>query len=273
MTMLIDTHTHLYLNQFDKDRDETIQRAIESGVEQFFLPNIDSETIDSMFQLEAKYPERCFAMMGLHPCSVKENYKEELAIAKEWLDKRPFCAVGEIGIDLYWDKSFFEQQKEAFLTQIEWAKALDLPIVIHSREATDIIIELLEEVKDQKLRGIFHCFGGSLEQANKIIDLGFYLGIGGVLTFKKSGLDKVIPHVPLERIVLETDSPYLAPTPFRGKRNESAYVRLVAEKLTTVTGVTFKEISKITSKNALNIFNKKEFGTTTKEKNSIIEAG
>ena len=254
--MLIDTHTHLYLEQFDEDREEMIQRAVESGVEKFFLPNIDSQSIDSMLKLEAEYPNRCYAMMGLHPCSVKENYREELAIVKEWLDKRPFCAVGEIGVDLYWDKSTFEIQKEAFLIQIEWAKDLDLPIVIHSREATDIIIEICQEVKDEKLKGIFHCFGGSLEQANKIIDLGFYLGIGGVLTFKKAGLDKVLPDVPLERIVLETDSPYLAPVPYRGKRNESAYVRLVAEKLMSVKNLTFKEIAKVTSENALKIFEK-----------------
>jgi TatD DNase family protein len=260
--MLIDTHTHLYLEQFDKDRDEMIQRAVETGVEKFYLPNIDSSSSDSMLALEAKYPERCFAMMGLHPCSVKENYQEELAIVKEWLDKRPFCAVGEIGIDLYWDKSFFEQQKEAFLTQIEWAKALNLPIVIHSREATDIIIEILQEVNDDQLGGIFHCFGGTLEQANKIIDLGFYLGIGGVLTFKKAGLDKVLVEVPMERIVFETDSPYLAPVPYRGKRNESAYVRLVAEKLMEVKGLTFKEIAAKTSENAEHVFQNKKVEDT-----------
>lgn len=255
--MLIDTHAHLYAKQFDEDRDEMLQNAIDCGVEKFYLPNIDSESIEGMFKLEAQYPDRCFAMMGLHPCSVKENYKEELAIVKDWLDKRSFCAIGEIGIDLYWDKSTLEIQKEAFLTQIEWAKELDLPIVIHSREATDIIIELVQSAKDARLRGIFHCFGGSKEQAQKIIDLGFYLGIGGVLTFKKSGLDKVMETIPIEHVVLETDAPYLAPTPYRGKRNESAYVRLVAEKLASVTGRPFKEIAEITSDNAMKVFSSK----------------
>ncbi len=254
--MLIDTHAHLYVKQFDHDRGEMIQRAVESGVEQFYLPNIDSEYIPALLDLEAKYPDRCFAMMGLHPCSVKQNYKEELEIVKEWLFKRPFCAVGEIGIDLYWDKSTFDIQKLAFLQQIEWAKELNLPIVIHSRESTDIIIEILKEVNDEKLRGIFHCFGGSVEQAEAIINLGFYLGIGGVLTFKKSGLDKTMEVVSLDHVVLETDAPYLAPTPYRGKRNESAYIRLVAEKLAAVKGVPFKEIASKTSENALKIFEK-----------------
>lgn len=253
---LIDTHTHLYAKQFDEDRAEMIQRAFEKGVQQFYLPNIDSESIEAMLDLEAAYPGKCFAMMGLHPCSVKENYEEELALVKEWLYKRPFCAVGEIGIDLYWDKTFFEQQKKAFFQQIEWAVDLDIPIVIHSRESTDIIIELLKEVKQEKLRGIFHCFGGSVEQAEAIIDLGFLLGIGGVLTFKKSGLDKTMESISLDHVVLETDSPYLAPTPFRGKRNESAYVRLVAEKLAEVKGIPLMEVAEKTSANALTLFKK-----------------
>ena len=253
---LIDTHTHLYAEQFDGDREQMLKRAFGSGVEQFYLPNIDSTSIDSMLALEAAYPEHCFAMMGLHPCSVKENYKEELAIVKNWLEKRPFCAVGEIGIDLYWDKSTFEIQKEAFLTQIDWAIELDLPIVIHSRESTDIIIEILQSVKQEKLRGIFHCFGGSVEQAEAIIDLGFLLGIGGVLTFKKAGLDKTMAEIDLMHVVLETDSPYLAPTPYRGKRNESAYVRLVAEQLAKVKERSLDEVAEITTTNALKLFKK-----------------
>ena len=253
---LIDTHTHLYLKQFDEDRDAMIQRAFEQEVEAFYLPNIDSTTIDDLLALEKAYPEHCFAMMGLHPCSVKENYKEELAIVKEWLDKRPFCAVGEIGIDLYWDKTFFEEQKEAFLTQIEWAVELDIPIVIHSRESTDIIIDILREVKQPRLRGIFHCFGGSVEQAEAIIDLGFLLGIGGVVTFKKSGLDKTMEQISLDHVVLETDSPYLAPTPYRGKRNESAYVRLVAQKLAEVKALTLEEVARQSTANALKLFKK-----------------
>mgnify|MGYP002624486040 CR=1 FL=1 len=252
----IDTHTHLYLKQFDEDRDEMMQRAFNNGVEQFYLPNIDSNSVEDMLRLEARYPDHCFAMMGLHPCSVKENFREELALVRQWLDKRSFCAVGEIGIDLYWDKTFFEQQKEAFFTQIDWAVELDIPIVIHSRESTDIIIDLLTEVMRPGLRGIFHCFGGTIEQAEAIIDLGFLLGIGGVLTFKKSGLDKTLKAIDLEHIVLETDSPYLAPVPYRGKRNESAYIKLVAEKLAEVKGLTLEVVARITKANALKIFKK-----------------
>jgi TatD DNase family protein len=251
---LIDTHTHLYAKQFNSDRDDMIQRAVDSGVEKFFLPNIDSGSIEGMLALEDKYPERCYAMMGLHPCSVKENVAEELALVESWLRKRPFCAVGEIGIDLYWDKTFFEQQKEAFLQQVRWAKALELPIVIHSREATDIIIELLQEERDERLRGIFHCFTGTEEQAKSIIDLGFLLGIGGVVTFKNGGLDKVVANLDLKDLVLETDAPYLAPAPKRGKRNESAYVRLVAEKVAAVLQRPFTEVAEQTTANALALF-------------------
>lgn len=251
---LIDTHTHLYLEQFDEDRDEMIRRALDSGVEQFFLPNIDSSSITKMLELEEAYPGRCFAMMGLHPCSVKENFEEELAIVRDWLDERPFCAVGEIGIDLYWDKTFLEQQKEAFLQQAEWAKELGVPIVIHSREATDILIELTEQIKDERLRGVFHCFSGTEEQARRITELGFFLGIGGVLTFKNAGLDKVMEKIGLEHVVLETDAPFLAPVPYRGKRNESAYVRLVAEKLAALKGVSFREVAETTSRNAGQLF-------------------
>lgn len=251
---IIDTHAHLYASQFDEDRDAMLQRALEVGVEKIYLPNIDSSSISGMLSLEQAYPDRCFAMMGLHPCSVKENYQAELAIVENWLNKRPFCAVGEIGIDLYWDKTFFEQQKEAFLLQVNWAKERNLPIVIHSRESADIIIDLLQPLKDDRLKGIFHCFGGNLEQAKAIIDLGFLLGIGGVLTFKKSGLAQTLEQVDLEHLVLETDAPYLAPTPYRGKRNESAYTRLVAEKLAEVKGITLEEVGSVTSENAEQLF-------------------
>ena len=251
---LIDTHTHIYLEQFDEDREEMIQRALDSGVEQFFLPNIDSSSITRMMALEEAHPGRCFAMMGLHPCSVKAHFQEELAIVRDWLDERPFCALGEIGLDLYWDKTFIEQQKEAFLLQTEWAKELGIPIVIHSREATDMLIDLVEQVKDERLRGVFHCFSGTEEQARRIIELDFYLGIGGVLTFKNAGLDKVMETVGMEHLVLETDSPYLAPVPWRGKRNESAYVRLVAEKLAAIKGVSFREVAEVTTKNAEQLF-------------------
>ena len=251
---LIDTHTHIYLEQFGEDREEMIQRALDSGVEQFFLPNIDSSSITRMMQMEEAHPGRCFAMMGLHPCSVKENFQEELAIVRDWLDERPFCAVGEIGIDLYWDKTFIEQQKEAFLLQMEWARELGIPIVIHSRDATDLLIDLVEKNIDERLKGIFHCFSGTEEQARRIIELGFYLGIGGVLTFKNAGLDKVMEKVAMEHVVLETDSPYLAPVPWRGKRNESAYVRLVAEKLAALKGVSAQEVAEVTARNAEQLF-------------------
>ncbi|MEM0991440.1 MAG: TatD family hydrolase [Bacteroidota bacterium] len=251
---LIDTHTHLYVEQFASDRSAVIQRAKAAGVKKFYLPNIDSGHIDDLLRLEAAYPNECFAMMGLHPCSVKENYEQELAIVKDWLDKRPFVAIGEIGMDLYWDKSFFEQQKEAFRVQIGWAKALDIPIVIHSRDSTWEVIEIIREQKDERLRGIFHCFGGTKAEADAITELGFYLGIGGVLTFKKAKLDETLKKVDLQYLVLETDAPYLAPTPYRGKRNESAYVRLVAEKLAAVKSTSLEEIARITSQNAKNIF-------------------
>lgn len=251
---LIDTHTHLYVEQFENDQAATIERAIANGVEKFYLPAIDSETHEAMLTLEAKYQERCFAMMGLHPCSVKADYEKELKIVEDWIGKRHFCAIGEIGIDLHWDTTFFEQQKEAFTRQINWAKELDVPIVIHSRKSTWEVIEILRAEKSDKLRGIFHCFGGTVEEAEAIINCGFLLGIGGVLTFKKSGLDKTMEAIDLEHIVLETDSPYLAPSPYRGKRNESAYVKLIAEKLAFIKEVDISEIAKITSDNAQKLF-------------------
>jgi len=252
--MLVDTHAHLYLEQFDEDRDEMLQRARDAGIKKFFLPNIDSSTIEIMLAMEKNYPGECFAMMGLHPCSVKGNYKEELAVAEKWLKERPFVAVGEIGTDLYWDKTFVEEQKDAFRIQANWAKDLGIPIVIHCRDSMDMTIELVTEAQDGRLRGIFHCFGGSLEQANTIIDLGFYMGIGGVLTFKKSGLDETVKNISLDHLVLETDSPYLAPTPFRGKRNESAYIHQIGEKLASVKETTFEEVARVTSENAGKIF-------------------
>ncbi|MEK7254150.1 MAG: TatD family hydrolase [Bacteroidota bacterium] len=252
--MLNDTHAHLYVEEFDADREAMLQRAADAGVSRFFLPNIDSTSIEAMLELERQQPEKCFAMMGLHPCSVKENYREELAIVQDWLARRPFCAVGEMGIDLYWDKTFLEQQKEAFRLQVEWAKELQIPIVIHSRDSLDICIELVKELKDSRLRGIFHCFGGTLEQAQAIMDLEFYMGIGGVLTFKKAGLDEVLRYVPLDFLVLETDAPYLSPIPFRGKRNESAYVKLVAEKLSQVKETSLETVAAVTTVNAEKIF-------------------
>lgn len=254
--MVVDTHAHLYAKRFDQDRDAMLERAFEAGVEAVYLPNIDEGSIEAMLQLEAAYPQHCFAMMGLHPCSVDGDYQAALATVRAWLDRRAFCAIGEIGIDLYWDKTFVRQQQAAFLTQVGWALERELPIVIHSRESIDMIIELLQSVGDARLRGIFHCFTGDARQAQAAIDLGFLLGIGGVLTFKNSGLDKVVRAIDLDHLVLETDAPYLAPAPHRGKRNESAYVRLVAEYLADLKGLPLEMVAQRTTRNAYALFGK-----------------
>jgi TatD DNase family protein len=252
---LIDTHTHLYLDEFKEDFAEMLRRAQAADVQRFYLPSINAEHLPSMLALEKAYPNVCFAMTGLHPCYVKENVEEELDFVKNRLEEaRQWCGIGEIGLDLYWDKTFFEQQKYAFRQQIKWAKEYNLPIVIHSREATAECITIVAEEKDDRLQGVFHCFGGSLEEANRIMELGFMMGIGGVLTFKKSGLDAVAKEIPLEYLVLETDAPYLAPVPFRGKRNESSYLRLVAEKLAEVKGISLTEVAAQTTANALRLF-------------------
>ncbi|MFT4575819.1 MAG: TatD DNase family protein [Polaribacter sp.] len=252
--MITDTHTHLYSEQFDEDRAEMIQRAKDAGVTRFFIPAIDSSYTDSMFLLENNFKEDVFLMMGLHPTSVKENYKEELAHVKEWIDKRDFIAIGEIGIDLYWDKTFLPQQQEVFRTQIQWAKGKKLPIVIHCRDAFDEIFEVLESEKSEDLFGIFHCFTGTLEQAQKAISYNMKLGIGGVATFKNGKIDKFLAKIDIKHIVLETDSPYLAPTPYRGKRNESSYITQVVEKLAIIYELTFHEIAEITTQNSKDIF-------------------
>ena len=252
--MITDTHTHLYSEQFDEDRDSMIQRAIDLGVNRFFIPAIDSSYLDRMYDLEKQYSDNVFLMMGLHPTSVKENYKEELEIVKREINKRDFYAIGEIGIDLYWDKTFLEQQKEAFKTQIRWAKERELPIVIHCRESFDEIFEVLETEKDEKLRGIFHCFTGTLEQAHQAISYNMKLGIGGVATFKNGKIDKFLNQIDLKHIVLETDSPYLAPTPNRGKRNESSYITLVLDKLVDIYGISYEEIARITTENSKEVF-------------------
>lgn len=252
---MIDTHTHLYSEEFDEDRKEMIQRAFNKGVEKFFLPAIDSETHKKMLNLEVEYPDKIYAMMGLHPCYVKpETWEKELQIVENYLNQRSFPAIGEIGIDLYWDKSTLDIQIKAFETQIDWAIERDLPIVIHTRESFDEVFEVLENKKHPKLRGIFHCFSGNLEQANRAINLNFLLGIGGVVTFKNGKIDQFLNEIPLEKIVLETDSPYLAPVPFRGKRNESSYLDLVAGKLVNIYGKSFAEIDKITTENAELVF-------------------
>lgn len=252
--MLIDTHCHLYLDEFKQDIKEVINRAELEGVKKFYLPAIDSSEIDNLLTLEERFPEKCIAMMGLHPCSVKENHLNELSIVKEWLTKRKFAAVGEIGLDFYWDKTFIEQQYESFRMQIEWSIQYKLPIVIHTRDAMQETIDVIKEFVPKGVRGIFHCFGGSYQNAREILNMGFYLGIGGVLTYKKSGLAEVLEKIDLKHMVLETDSPYLTPVPFRGKRNESSYLKYVAEKLAQVKNVPVEEVAAITTANAEKIF-------------------
>ncbi|MFT5666167.1 MAG: TatD DNase family protein [Vicingaceae bacterium] len=252
---LIDTHTHLYSEKFNEDREERIQDAIDAGVKQFFMPNIDATSIEGMNSLVQRFPKNCFAMMGLHPCSVNENVEQELQLVEQELKTNKYIAVGEIGMDLYWDKSFQVEQEMAFRKQIEWAKELNLPIDIHCREAFDEILTIMDDLNDDGMKGVFHCFTGSLEQAQHILNYGhFKLGIGGVVTFKNSGLDKVIKKLKLEDLVLETDAPYLAPAPFRGKRNESAYLVNVADKVSDIFEVSVAEVAAQTTKNALQIF-------------------
>jgi TatD DNase family protein len=254
--MFIDTHTHLYSEEFDADRYDRINDAISRSVTKFYMPNVDSSTIEGMLQLEIHFPDQCFPMMGLHPCSVKENYREELGIVKKWLDTRRFSAIGEIGIDLYWDKTFIKEQELAFREQIYWALEYNYTMVIHCRNAFDEIFSILKSY--EKLpKGIFHCFSGDFIQAEKILSLGnFKLGIGGVVTFKNSGLDKVVEQIPLHDLVLETDAPYLAPVPYRGKRNESAYIPLIAEKIAQIKNISIDEVARITTQNAIEIFEK-----------------
>jgi TatD DNase family protein len=253
---LIDTHCHLYGKDFKNDIEQVIERAQAAGVSKFYLPGIDSEVIDSMLELEAQYPDTCIAMMGLHPCSVKEDYKEELAVVKQWLDKRPFVAVGEIGLDFYWDKTFTRQQYEAFEMQMEWALEKQVPIVIHTRNAMQETINTVKPFAQKGLKGIFHCFSGSYESATQIVNMGFLLGIGGVLTYKNGGLPAALEKIGLEHMVLETDAPYLTPVPFRGKRNESSYLTYIIEKLAEVKNVPVDEAARVTTENALKIFGK-----------------
>ena len=252
--ILTDTHTHLYSEAFDDDQDEVVQRAFGLGVKRFFVPAIDSTYAQRMYDLEKKYPENVFLMMVLHPTHVKENYEEELSFVSQQFEQRPFYAVGEIGIDLYWDKSFLKQQQEAFVYQIRLAKSRQLPIVIHCREAFDEIFEILEQEKGSDLRGIFHCFTGTKEQAEKAIGFQMKLGIGGVVTFKNGKIDQFLREIDPVHIVLETDAPYLAPVPYRGKRNESAYVDLVLNKLSSVYGKSKTEMASLTTENSKQVF-------------------
>lgn len=252
---LIDTHTHLYLDAFDDDRHVMVRRALETGVTRMLLPNIDLASIAGMHALCDAFPDNCFPMMGLHPCDVKDNFREVLNRMETLFSQRKYVAVGETGIDLYWDKTTLHHQIESFEIQVEWAKRLNLPIVIHARDSFNEIFEVLDRVNDATLRGVFHCFTGDVQQARKIMDYGgFMMGIGGVLTYEKSGLGQVVKDIPLESLILETDSPFLTPKPYRGKRNESAYVKFVAEKLAEVKNLSLQEIAAITTANAQEMF-------------------
>ena len=251
---MIDTHTHLYLDHFKDDIDDVIQRALSVGVEKFYLPSISSKYNESMHDLESKFPDRVFCMIGLHPCYVDNKFEQEIEFVKERIKLHKYRAIGEIGIDLFHEKKYFNQQIIAFEEQIKLALEYDLPIVIHSRESFDEIFEVLKKYKSDKLRGIFHCFTGNEDQARKIIDLNFFLGIGGVVTFKNGKISDFLSSIPLNRIVLETDSPYLAPAPFRGKRNESSYLSIIASKLSEIYNLDVSEISRITQQNSNEIF-------------------
>lgn len=250
----IDTHCHLYLEEFAADIAETIQRADNEGVKKFYLPAVDSSQTEALLSLEKRFPGQCIAMTGLHPCSVKSNYQDELRLVEHSLTERKFAAVGEIGLDFYWDRSFEQQQYEAFGTQIEWALQYEMPIVIHSRDSMQETIKVVKEKQQGALKGIFHCFNDSYESAKQITDLGFYLGIGGVVTYKNSRLPEAIKNIDLKWLVLETDAPYLTPVPFRGKRNESSYLKYIAARIAEIKGVSIAEVAAITTENAVKIF-------------------
>lgn len=251
---MIDTHCHLYLEDFEADRQEVLKRGINAGVKRFFLPAIDSTHLGDMRALESEFPGICFSMSGLHPCSVKESYREELEIVAEQLKNRPFIAIGESGLDFYWDLTYKKEQYEALAFQAELALQYGVPLVLHTRNATRETIEVMQTFAPRGLRGVFHCFGGTPEEAEAIMDMGFMMGIGGVVTYKNAGLDKLIAQIGLSHIVLETDAPYLTPVPHRGKRNESSYLKLVADKIAEVTGRSFEEVDRITTENAERVF-------------------
>jgi TatD DNase family protein len=251
---LVDTHTHLYASEFNEDRNAVIEKAIQNGINQFFLPNIDIHSIQPMLDLCWSFPNHCFPMMGLHPCSVDQHVEAHLFQIQKWFKKRKFYAVGEIGLDYYWSTEFKAEQIRAFRMQIQWAIQQDLPIVIHSRNSNEDVIAILKDMKHPRLRGIFHCFGGDAAQAAAVVDMGFMLGIGGVITFKNGGLDKAIEDIPLAHLVLETDAPYLAPVPYRGKRNESFYILEVARKLAELKKVGLNQLAEITTHNAQKVF-------------------
>ncbi|WP_199118772.1 TatD family hydrolase [Pedobacter sp. ASV28] len=252
--LLTDTHTHQYYEKDIEKRAQAMERCFANGVNRLFLPNVDISSISLIDEIVAAYPENCFAMAGLHPCEVKEGYQQVLEEIYQSMPDRKIYAIGEIGVDLYWDKTTLAIQQDAFRQQINWAKQLDLPFVIHCREAFDETFEILDDLKDEKMRGIFHCFTGDLAQAERAIKLGFYLGIGGVVTYKKAGLDQVLSQISIQNIVLETDSPYLAPVPFRGKPNESSYLVHIAQKVADIYQLSLQEVAEITTENSKKIF-------------------
>lgn len=249
-----DTHAHIYAKEFDADRSDIITRAQESGIGRIYMPNVDHTSIDAMLEAEARFPGQAIAMMGLHPCSVNKDFERELYLVEEWLGKRKFAAVGEIGTDLYWDKTWWEQQQEAFRIQVTWAKKYQLPLVIHCRNSMDETLALLAPLVDESLTGVFHCFTGTTDQAKKIMEMGFFLGIGGVSTFKNGGLDTVLPEIGMDQLVLETDSPYLAPVPHRGKRNEPSYIALIAGKVASLLHTTDAKLMEATDQNVSRLF-------------------
>ncbi len=252
--MYIDTHSHIYLEQFAADHDAMLRRAAHAGIKAVIMPAIDASTHQAMLEAAEKTTVKCISMMGLHPCSVNDKLADELRIVEQHLQQGTFAAIGETGLDFYWDLTYKNAQYKAFEQQIEWAITYNLPVVIHSRESIDECIEVVRQYRGRGLTGVFHCFGGSLQQANAIIDNGFYLGIGGIVTFKKSGLDEVLKHVPPGYIVLETDAPYLAPAPYRGKRNEPAYIPYIAQKIAEIKNIAIEEVAAITTKNAEKLF-------------------
>ncbi|MEF1288507.1 TatD family hydrolase [Vibrio sp. M260118] len=251
---MIDTHAHIYATEFDTDRDQVVKRALAQGIDKILLPNIDLDSIEPMLRTEAQYPDVCRSMMGLHPCYVDGNVKQSLEVIYSWFAKHNFIAVGEIGIDLYWDKTYKAEQEMAFITQLNWAKEMKLPAVIHTRDSIEETLALLRNEQDGSLSGVFHCFGGSVEEAKAINDLGFHLGLGGVSTFKNGGMDKVIPHLDMDYIILETDCPYLAPVPHRGKRNEPAYTSLVAQRVADLREMSIEQVDNLTTHNAKTLF-------------------
>ena len=261
--IFIDSHTHLYLENFDEDREKVIEDAIAEDVKYMLLPAIDKSSFKQMQDLSKQFPKNCFPMIGVHPTSVKENYEEEIKLVEQELEKGGYCAVGEIGIDLYWDKTFAEQQKTAFRHQLNLAKKYNLTVAIHTRDSFEDVYKIVCEEQDGNLKGVFHCFVGNIDEAKKIMDLNFFMGIGGVVTFKNSGLDKTVKEIPLESIVLETDSPFLTPTPFRGKRNQSAYIKLIAEKIAEIKNIEIERIAEITTANSIDLF---DLNTTSRSK-------